>query len=341
MRLTEAELLREAAATGFRAEVLEKVIQLIELLETLRSHPFLKTRLVLKGGTALNLFVFDVPRLSVDINLNYIGSTDSETMLAERPKVEQAVQAVCGRLGIQVSQVPTEHAGGKWRLSYRGVSGRSGTLGLDVNYLLRSTLWPHAVIDSRPVGPFAAAQVPVLNVHELAAGKLAALFSRNAGRDLFDVRKLLQRGGLEPARLRLGFVVYGGINRRDWRDVSIDDVQADPGDVHRQLAPMLRGHVAPVGSDVVEWTKRLVADCRDLLSIVLPLEANEQDFLERLNDRGEIIPELLTDDTRLRNLIRSHPGLLWKALNVRKHHGLGDEEPAAASDRLWNSGWPT
>ena len=332
MRLTEAELLREAAATGFRAEVLEKVIQLMELLETLRSHPFLKTRLALKGGTALNLFVFDVPRLSVDIDVNYIGATDGETALAERPKVEKAVRAVCGRLGIQVNRVPFEHAGGKWRLSYSGVSGRSGTLELDVNYLLRSPLWPHAVIDSRPVGAFAAAQVPVLDVHELAAGKLAALFSRTAGRDLFDVRELLQLGGLEPARLRLGFVVYGGINRRDWREVSMDDVQADPGDVHRQLAPMLRGDVAPVGSDLVEWTERLVADCRDLLSIVLPLEANEQEFLVHLNDRGEIVPELLTDDPRLRKLIRSHPGLLWKALNVRKHHGLDDEEPAHAPD---------
>lgn len=147
MRLTEAELLREAAATGFRAEVLEKVIQLIELLETLRSHPFLKTRLVLKGGTALNLFVFDVPRLSVDVDLNYVGAMDSETTLAERPKVEQAVQAVCGRLGIQVNRVPSEHAGGKWRLSYRGVSGRSSMLELDVNYLLRAPLWRSSPVD--------------------------------------------------------------------------------------------------------------------------------------------------------------------------------------------------
>ena len=68
--LTEAELLREAAESGFRAEILEKVFRLTELLETLRSHPFLKTRIALKGGTALNLFVFDLPRLSVDVDLN-------------------------------------------------------------------------------------------------------------------------------------------------------------------------------------------------------------------------------------------------------------------------------
>ena len=101
MRLTANELAREAAATGFQAEPLEKVIILLELLEAIRSHPFLKDRIALKGGTALNLFKFDVPRLSVDIDLNYIGAVDREGMLAERPKIEQALQAVCGRVGVQ------------------------------------------------------------------------------------------------------------------------------------------------------------------------------------------------------------------------------------------------
>ena len=64
----------------------------------LYSHPVLKGRLVLKGGTALNLFLFDLPRLSVDIDLNYIGAVDRATMLQEKPKLEQAVQAVCGGL---------------------------------------------------------------------------------------------------------------------------------------------------------------------------------------------------------------------------------------------------
>jgi hypothetical protein len=71
--------------------VLEKVIHLLNLLEGFNSHPFLKGRLALKGGTALNLFLFDVPRLSVDIDLNYIGAADRDTMMAERLKIEQAV----------------------------------------------------------------------------------------------------------------------------------------------------------------------------------------------------------------------------------------------------------
>lgn len=95
--LTREMLAREAGRTDFRPEVLERVVQLLGLLEGLARHPFLKNRVALKGGTALNMFVFEVPRLSVDIDLNYIGGRDRDTMLTERPDVERAIQAVCGR----------------------------------------------------------------------------------------------------------------------------------------------------------------------------------------------------------------------------------------------------
>lgn len=320
--LSEADLQREAEATGFRGEALEKVLRLLELLEGFRSHPFLESRVALKGGTALNLFVFEVPRLSVDIDLNYTGAAERDAMLAERPKLEQAIEAVCGRLGIQIKRVPGEHAGGKWRLSYASVSGRSGTLEVDVNFLLRTPLWPTVTADSRRIGAFGVTEVPMLDVHELAAGKLAALFGRAASRDLFDVRELLVATTFDPERLRLGFVAYGGINRRDWRTVSLDDVQADPREVDQQLLPLLRADMAPARENLAVWSGRLVAECRDRLGAVLPLRAEEIEFLEHLNERGEIVPELLTANAEMQRLLRGHPGLRWKALNVRKHHGL-------------------
>jgi len=70
MNSTPDALAHEVAATGFHAEPLEKVLRLMALLDALSSHPFLKARIALKGGTALNLFHFDVPRLSVDLDLN-------------------------------------------------------------------------------------------------------------------------------------------------------------------------------------------------------------------------------------------------------------------------------
>ena len=116
-------------------------------------------------------------------------------------------------------------------------------------------------------------------------------------------------------------VVYGGINRRDWRTVTADDVRAEPKAMDRQLVSMLRGEEAPAREDLVRWSETLAAECRELLAAVLPLEPHEREFLDRLNDHGEIAPELLTSVTDLQSVIRSHPGLLWKAMNVRQHRG--------------------
>jgi len=320
MRLSWEEVQREAAAAGFRAEPMEKALRLLEVLEALRSHPFLKERIALKGGTALNLFVFDAPRLSVDIDLNYIGSADRETMLEERPKVEQAVQAVCGRLGITIRRAPVEHAGGKWRMAYDGASGRSGSLELDMSFMYRIPLWPPEMRDSRPLGTFSVTRIPVLDVHELAVGKLSALFSRNTCRDLFDAHNLFQNISFDPARLRLGFVVYGGASRRDWRAVKIEEITADPGDIEQQLVPMLRIDLAPGRTELESWSRKLVEESRGFLGTLLPFKPEEFEFLARLNEQGEIDVALLTDDAAMQETLRMHPGLLWKAQNVRQYN---------------------
>ncbi len=70
------------------------------------------------------------------------------------------------------------------------------------------------------------------------------------------------------------------------------------------------------------WMDRLVDECRERLAMVLPFEAHEREFLERVLERGEIVPELLTDDSDLAERIRQHPQLRWKALNVREHRGI-------------------
>ena len=72
--------------------------------ETRRMMLAQETRFALKGGTAINLFEDDLPRLSVDIDLNYIDAVDRETMLAERPRVGQALTQVFGRAGLTVKR---------------------------------------------------------------------------------------------------------------------------------------------------------------------------------------------------------------------------------------------
>jgi predicted nucleotidyltransferase component of viral defense system len=324
VKLGAEDIAAAAATLGFRPDALEKVVRLLSLLETLRTSSFLRPRIALKGGTALNLFLFDVPRLSADIDLNYVGAADRETMLADRPKVEQAIQAACAREGLTVRRVPGEHAGGKWLMSYTNMAGSPDRLEVDVNFMLRVPLWPVMVLDSRPVGAAVAAQIAVVDRHELAAGKLAALCARRASRDLFDTRELLRRDDLERDKLRLAFVVYGGVNRVDWRTLHVGQIDADVQELKRELVPMLREKVRPGDAELGTWCDVLVRETRELMAAVLPLAPHEREFLDRLNGAGEIAPALLTADPALHTALLAHPGLRWKAENMKKRLAGGD-----------------
>jgi len=239
VRISKEGLLSAAEATGFRPEMLEKAMLLLHLLEAIFRHPFLKNRLALKGGTALNLFLADLPRLSIDLDLNYVGSPKLEVMQTERPKVEEAIRAVCEREGFTIRHLPSEeeHAGGKWSLRYESALGTGGNLAIDLNYIYRVPLWSPMVQDSCPLGTTQARRIPVLDLHELAAGKLVALLSRKASRDLFDVHFLLTSMDFDRERLRLAFVVYGAMSRHDWRKVGIHDVDFHEKDLRDQLLP--------------------------------------------------------------------------------------------------------
>jgi hypothetical protein len=195
--------------------------------------------------------------------------------------------------------------------------------------MLRTPLWPVIPRNSHSVGGLLARQVLVLDEHELAAGKLAALVARSASRDLFDACALLRRSTLDPTKLRLGFVVYGGANRVDWRSVAIERVVTTSADVDAQLLPMLRNDMRPKKHEVVAWTDALIKEARSLLSVVLPLTRHEREFLDRLNGNGEIIPELLTNDPAMQEVIRGHPAVNWKAVNIKRRLGA---ESGSVSD---------
>ena len=317
MRISSETLAKQAEATGFRPDMLEKAALLLQLLDSVRSHPFLKDKLVLKGGTALNLFIFAVPRLSIDIDLNYVGAVDREAMLEERPKVEEALRAVFSRDGFTVRRVPAEHAGGKWQLRYPSAGGQGGNLEVDINFMFRIPLWPVKTMDSRPVGIWRAVGIQVVDIHELAAGKLSALLSRQQARDLFDCSNLFRLDGLDRDRLRLAFIVYGAMSRKDLRTVAPSDVDFDFADLERRLIPTLRA----AGIDRIQkdnFGQGLIEDCRNFLAGLLPFTKEEMEFLNRVLDKGEITPKLLTADVGLQDRISRHPLLEWKAVNIRE-----------------------
>jgi predicted nucleotidyltransferase component of viral defense system len=103
MRFDSTRFPATAEQTGFEAGNLEKVLRLRELLNEFHKHSFLRGRLVLKGGTALNLFCLGLVRLSVDIDLNYIAHIGRDEMLADRADVVKAGRTNYNRPRIQIS----------------------------------------------------------------------------------------------------------------------------------------------------------------------------------------------------------------------------------------------
>ena len=314
LMMSKQELQKEAKNQGYRPEILEKVYHLLDLLEQFMGIPYLKDRLVLKGGTAINLFCTDkLPRLSVDLDFNYIGSTHRETMRQEKLQLEAIIIDTCQRRKYELDRSPRAHAGGKMIFVYQSVLGNKGRIEIDLNYLFRIPLW-ECVWRSSPAWP-KSTYTNVLDIHELAAGKLHALLGREASRDLFDSHQLLTKWPLDPQKLRLAFIVYAGMERDHWTRISLDNIQFTVKDIRDKLVPVLKTSEAPQNSArVVEaWAKGLVDECRTALAPILLFQDNEIEFLERLQREGEIRPELINNDDNFCQRVIQHPSLLWRA----------------------------
>ena len=112
------------------------------------------------------------------------------------------------------------------------------------------------------------------------------------------------------------------MNRKDWRMISVDDVDFDNAELARKLGPILRTRQPREQEALSEYGARLAEECRRALSIVLPFTDAEHAFLDLLLERGEVDASILTTDVLLQQRIQAQPLLEWKALNVRRHKGL-------------------
>jgi predicted nucleotidyltransferase component of viral defense system len=160
----------------------------------------------LKGGTAINLFVRDMPRLSVDIDLTYVP-------VAPRAESLAAINAAMKRIVVRVQKaIPdakiTESTleGAITRLTVRqgGVQTK-----IEVTPVLRGCVYePQTLAVSDAVeSAFGFAEMPVVSFADLYAGKIVAALDRQHPRDLFDVRDLLANEGIDDS-LRKAFIVY-------------------------------------------------------------------------------------------------------------------------------------
>lgn len=305
-------LIKSAKLHSYKPEILEKVLRLIEVLGQFSAVPFLNERLALKGGTALNLFHFEkIPRLSVDIDLNYIGSVDQDTMKQERQIIHEAILKIMQQNNFDLDRSPTHYAGGKMIWRYPSVLGQKGNLEIDLNYMYRKPLWPIQHIKSRLTIEKSIA-IPVLDIHELSAGKLAALFDRQASRDLFDSRYLLTHCDLNREKLRLSFVIYLAIATVELKNIIPEYINYDLQDLQNRLLPVLHQEKIPKAkADVKKFAQTLLNELHSKLSEILPLTDAENEFIKKIRSEGIIEPKLITNDEKLVEALQSHPAILW------------------------------
>ena len=320
MKYSSEQLNSIAQSTGYRAEILEKVLLLMDLLDAFAEDTILKHNLVLKGGTALNLFYLNLPRLSVDIDLNYIGEIDRDKMLKARSVIEEQIVNICELQGFAIYRKPTIHAGGKIVWRYPSTLGNSGNLEIDLNFMYRLPLLPITQKQSCTIGDKAIANIPVLNIHELTAGKLSALIDRTLGRDLFDAHNLLTNKNLDTEQLRLIFTVYAGMSRRkDFRLAAPEQLNFDFTELQNRLLPLLSKQELAKIANKKQWAQEMLLNVHTKLSDLLPLRKQEKAFLNALLDFGEIKPELLTDDVAFQEKVKLHPAIRWTAYNVKRN----------------------
>ena len=112
-----------AAERQIQPATLERVIRLIDILDAFGADTLIGPRIALKGGTALNVFHSDLDRLSVDIDVNYVGAVEKEGMDADRPGLEDRIERLMESKGYTARREPSEHAGGKWVYRYASTLG--------------------------------------------------------------------------------------------------------------------------------------------------------------------------------------------------------------------------
>ena len=320
--ITARDVARVAAETGFRSEVVEKVLRLHGILDRLDRHEVTRGTWLLKGGTALNLLHLHVPRLSVDIDINFVGFQRVEDMRRARPEFERTLTACCEREGCAVRRAPTEHAGGKFRLRYASVLGGSQNLEVDVSYVARVPLWG-GVRSAVRFPPESTLEVPTLTIEELAAGKFTALVQRSAVRDAFDAASLLDLVPdlLQRQPFRIAFVCFVAGSRTDARELRPPQSLLSGLALDRDLEPLLRRGPRGEGPDrsaLTAWIERKVPPAVETL---LSWTAGERRFLDHLLDDGEIDAAALHEDPNVQERIHRQPMLQWKAMHVREHRG--------------------
>jgi predicted nucleotidyltransferase component of viral defense system len=273
------------------------------LLTQVAPFVFTDGTFALKGGTAINLFVRDMPRLSVDLDLVFTDHQPSRDQALQR--INAAIQQSAVQLrnrGFQTHTVAASDAGETKLLVRRG----GIEVKIEVNFVMRGTVHPvriASLTDKARDTLSADLELPIVSLEDMYGGKLVAAMDRQHPRDLFDVMQLFAHEGI-TAGVRRAFVVYLSCHNRPVHEVLFSSLRDVRRDYDRNFTGMTTEPVAL--ADLLAARDRMVRELRE------GLDADERRFLLSLVD-GE--PEwALLGLAHLQHL----PGIQWKLQNLQR-----------------------
>ncbi|MCP1469362.1 hypothetical protein J3E64_001037 [Sphingobium sp. OAS761] len=294
-----------------REAYVAQVALLVRALPLVADEP----EFALKGGTAINLFYRDMPRLSVDIDLTYMPLDDRGTALTN-------ISAAFGRLaeraqrdlrGIEAQRI-SGGGDGDTRVLLRAAGAE---VKIEVSPVLRGTVVPpHMMRVTDPVEEaFGFAEMSVLAFEDLYAGKLCAALDRQHPRDLYDVHLLYEHEGVTDALYRT-FLIYAASSPRPLHEL----IAPNRIDIDRAFAQEFDGMTI----EHVPLQTLLAARDRLFRDVADRATGGAAEFLLSLHD-GE--PDFgLVGHPAAADL----PAIKWKLLNLRK---LRDSNPQKHADQ--------
>lgn len=310
MQFDRITLGRQAKELGFVRDTFEKVCRLADVLAFMENDSLLSDSLALKGGTAINLTIFDLPRLSVDIDMDFSKNIAREAMMEERAVITEHIQKYMSAAGYHFSSKSKQyHALDSFVYEYTNAGGMKDNLKIEINYMLRCHVLP---VTRRKVNLLWQKEpITVLSVNplEIFSAKIVALLNRTAPRDLYDIYNL-QKYGLfddtEEPLLRKSVVFYSAIAGEKAPDGFVFDniLLLASQRIKTDLIPVLR---RGEHFDLETAQKKTM---EYLSGFLIPQEA-ELEFWRAFN-RKEYRPELLFSNNDCLERIRRHPMALWK-----------------------------
>ena len=133
------ELDERSRQYGFNRDTFEKVLRLKIILEYFNSQDYLKEHLLLKGGTAINLTIFNLPRLSVDIDLDFVPNLPREETMSAREAVSDIIRRYMSEQGYSLSDASRfSHSLDAFHYNYINAAGNRDMIKIEINYSLRT-----------------------------------------------------------------------------------------------------------------------------------------------------------------------------------------------------------